>query len=71
MTQAAAMQAGEAQVLNTETGKMAADLKATGLNIITADTGTVVLIPDSMNADSPFQTGKSVKQSNTPSTKRP
>jgi len=58
MTQAAAMQAGEAQVLNTETGKMAAALKATGLNVITADTGTVVLIPDSMNADSPLSNRK-------------
>ena len=58
MTQAAAMQAGEAQVLNTETGKMAADLKAAGLNIITADTGTVVLIPDSVNADSPLSNKK-------------
>ena len=52
MTQSAAMEAGEGQVLNIETGKMAADLKAAGLNIITADTGTVVLMPDSMNADS-------------------
>ena len=58
MTQAAAMQAGEAQVLNTETGKMAADLKAAGLNVITADTGTVVLIPDSVNADSPLSNPK-------------
>jgi peptide/nickel transport system substrate-binding protein len=58
MTQAAAMQAGEAQVLNTETGKMAADLKTAGLNIITADTGTVVLIPDSVNADSPLSNKK-------------
>ena len=58
MTQSAAMQAGEAQVLNTETGKMAADLKAMGLNIITADTGTVVLIPDSVNADSPLSNRK-------------
>ncbi len=58
MTQAAAMQAGEAQVLNTETGKMAADLKAAGFNIITADTGTVVLIPDSTNADSPLSNKK-------------
>jgi peptide/nickel transport system substrate-binding protein len=58
MTQSAAMEAGEGQVLNTETGKMAADLKAAGLNIITADTGTVVLIPDSMNADSPLANRK-------------
>lgn len=58
MTQSAAMQAGEAQVLNTETGKMAADLKAAGLNVITADTGTVVLIPDSVNADSPLSNKK-------------
>ncbi len=52
MTQSAAMQAGEAHVLNTDTGKMMADLKAMGLGVISADTGTVVLIPDSVNADS-------------------
>jgi peptide/nickel transport system substrate-binding protein len=58
MTQSASMEAGEAHILNTETGKMAADLKAAGLNIITADTGTVVLIPDSTNADSPLANKK-------------
>jgi peptide/nickel transport system substrate-binding protein len=58
MTQAATIEAGEAHVLNTETGKMAADLKAMGLNVYAADTGVVVLIPDSMNADSPLANKK-------------
>jgi peptide/nickel transport system substrate-binding protein len=58
MTQSAAMQAGEVQVLNTDNGKMMADLKAMGLGVITADTGTVVLIPDSVNADSPLANKK-------------
>jgi peptide/nickel transport system substrate-binding protein len=58
MTQAAAIQSGDAHVLNTETGKMAADLKALGLNVYAADTGVVVLIPDSMNADSPLANNK-------------
>jgi peptide/nickel transport system substrate-binding protein len=58
MTQSASMQAGEAHVLNTETGKMAADLKASGLNVITADTGTVVFIPDSNNPESPLSVKK-------------
>jgi len=58
MTQAATVEAGEAHVLNTETGKMAADLKAMGLNVYPADTGVGVLIPDSMNADSPLANKK-------------
>jgi peptide/nickel transport system substrate-binding protein len=58
MTQAATIESGEAHVLNTETGKMAADLKAAGLNVYAADTGVVVLIPDSMNADSPLANRK-------------
>jgi peptide/nickel transport system substrate-binding protein len=58
MTQAATIEAGEAHVLNTETGKMAADLKAMGLNVYPADTGVVVLIPDSMNTDSPLANKK-------------
>ena len=58
MTQAAAMEAGEAHVLNADTGKKAADLRAAGLNVIAADAGTVVLIPDSTNADSPLANRK-------------
>ncbi len=59
MTQFAAMQAGDGHVLEVESGKIAADFKATGLfNIHTADAGTNVLIPDSMNTDSPFSNKK-------------
>jgi len=58
MTQSATIESGEAHVLNTETGKMAADLRAIGLNVYAADTGVVVLIPDSMNADSPLSNRK-------------
>jgi peptide/nickel transport system substrate-binding protein len=58
MTQSASMEAGEAQVLNTETGKQPADLKAAGLNIVTAATGTLCLVPDSVNADSPLANRK-------------
>ncbi len=59
MTQFAAMQAGDGHVLEVETGKIAADFKATGLfNVHTADAGTNVLVPDSMNSDSPFSNRK-------------
>jgi len=58
MTQSAAMRAGEAHVLNTNNGKMMADLKAMGLGFITYADGTVVLIPDSTNADSPLSNKK-------------
>jgi peptide/nickel transport system substrate-binding protein len=59
MTQSAAIQAGDAHILNIEAGKMAADLKALGLfNIYFIEAGTVVLIPDSMNADSPLANRK-------------
>jgi len=59
MTQFAAMQAGEGHVLEIETGKIAADFKASGLfNVHTQDAGTNVLIPDSANPDSPFANRK-------------
>jgi peptide/nickel transport system substrate-binding protein len=59
MTQFAAMQAGEGHVLEIETGKIAADFKASGqFNVHTQDAGTNVLIPDSMNSDSPFSNRK-------------
>jgi peptide/nickel transport system substrate-binding protein len=59
MTQSAAIQAGDGHILNIEAGKLAADLKATGLfNTLSVEAGTVAIIPDSMNADSPFANGK-------------
>lgn len=58
MTQAASIEAGEAHVLNAETGKLAADMKAAGFNVYAADTGVVTLIPDSANADSPLANRK-------------
>ena len=58
MTQSASMEAKEAHVLNIEGGKQAADLKAMGLDVFTPATGTVTLIPDSMNADSPLANKK-------------
>ncbi|MBN1255511.1 MAG: ABC transporter substrate-binding protein [Deltaproteobacteria bacterium] len=54
MTQQAVMRAGEAEVLGIGLGKMAADMKALGFKIISAPSGTVSLLPDSKNADSPF-----------------
>lgn len=54
MTQQAAMRAGEIEVLAVEWGKMAADMKAQGFNILTAPSGTISLLPDSVNADSFF-----------------
>jgi len=58
MTQQATMRAGEAEVLATEWGKMAADLKALGFKLLSAASGTVSLLPDSANADSPFANKK-------------
>ena len=54
MTQVNAMLTGEAHVLNAETGKTVADLKAAGLGIFTNPAGVVCLLPDSANADSPL-----------------
>jgi len=58
MTQSATMEAKEAHVLNTEGGKQAADLKTMGLDVFTPATGTVTLIPDSINTDSPLSNRK-------------
>ncbi len=59
MTQAAAIDAGEGHALQRETGKIVYDFKDTGkFNIYTQDSGTTMLIPDSMNADSPLANKK-------------
>jgi ABC-type transport system substrate-binding protein len=52
------MEAKEAHVLNIDGGKQAADLKAMGLDVFMPTTGTVTLIPDSMNADSSLSNQK-------------
>jgi peptide/nickel transport system substrate-binding protein len=54
MTQASAIQTGEAHVLNAESGKLVADLRDAGLGVFTNPAGVVCLIPDSSNADSPL-----------------
>ena len=54
MTQQAALQAGEVDVVGMDYGKMAADLKAMGFEPQAEPSGTVILIPDSVNPDSPF-----------------
>jgi peptide/nickel transport system substrate-binding protein len=54
MTQQAALKRGEIDILTADTGKMVADLQQQGYNVLTAQTGEVVMVPDSKNADSPF-----------------
>ena len=54
MTQQAAMQAGEVEVVGMDYGKMAADLKAKGFELQAAPSGTVTILPDSANSSSPF-----------------
>lgn len=58
MTQVAALRAGEIDDLGLDTGKMLADLQNEGFKIESANQGTVVLIPDSKNPDSPFANKK-------------
>lgn len=58
VTQTSAMQAGEADVLTVKPGKVAADMAAAGLTVKAAMIDTAVLIPDSMNADSPWANQK-------------
>jgi peptide/nickel transport system substrate-binding protein len=54
MTQQAALQAGEVEVVGMDYGKMAADLKAMGFELQAEASGTVMLLPDSVNPDSPL-----------------
>ncbi|MBN1848566.1 MAG: ABC transporter substrate-binding protein [Deltaproteobacteria bacterium] len=58
MTMVAALRAGEIDVLGADTGKMTADLREEGFKILSANQGTVVLLPDSKNPDSPFANKK-------------
>ena len=54
MTQMSALRAGEAEVIGMDVGKRTADMQALGFTIIAEPSGTVTLIPDSANPDSPF-----------------
>jgi peptide/nickel transport system substrate-binding protein len=58
VTQTSAMQAGEADMLTIKPGKVAADMQAAGLIVKAGLIDTSVLIPDSMNADSPWANQK-------------
>jgi len=54
LTQKAALEAGEADVLQIEPAKMAADLRAAGFDMDVSVTSTFVLMPDTAHPDSPF-----------------
>jgi peptide/nickel transport system substrate-binding protein len=54
LTQKAALEAGEADVLQIEPGKNAADLKAEGYITAVSVESTFVLMPDTAHPDSPF-----------------
>ena len=54
LTQSAAMQAGEAEIQSVVLGKVTADMKALGFEIISRPTAALLLIPDSANPDSPL-----------------
>ena len=54
MTQMAALRNGEIDDLGADAGKMVADLQKEGFKVEAANSGTVLLIPDSKNPDSPF-----------------
>lgn len=54
VTMRASFQAGEADVMGTDIAKMISELEALGYKILSAASGTVVLLPDSVHADSPF-----------------
>jgi peptide/nickel transport system substrate-binding protein len=59
MTQKAAMQVGDADVLPVDMGKPVADMKAMGKFEVTNQVQTIfTLLPDSANADSPFANKK-------------
>jgi peptide/nickel transport system substrate-binding protein len=58
LTQKAAMQAGEADAIQIEPGKMAADLKALGLEEHVKVMSTFSLLPDTAHPDSPFANQK-------------
>jgi ABC-type transport system substrate-binding protein len=54
LTQKAAMQAGEADAIQIEAGKTAADLQATGLEEHEIVNSTFCLLPDTAHSNSPF-----------------
>jgi len=54
MTQQAALQTGELDVLGAETGKIVADLRDKGFKVASGNTGSIVMVPDSKNAESPY-----------------
>lgn len=54
LTAAAALQTGTVDSMVFEVSKIGADLKAKGLPFIQGPSGTVILVPDSDNADSPY-----------------
>jgi peptide/nickel transport system substrate-binding protein len=58
MTQKAALEAGEADVLQIEPAKMAADLRAAGFDMDVTVTSTHILMPDTAHPDSPFANKK-------------
>jgi peptide/nickel transport system substrate-binding protein len=58
LTQKAAIEAGEADALQIEAGKMAADLKAEGYDIDISVSSTHILMPDTAHPDSPFANKK-------------
>jgi peptide/nickel transport system substrate-binding protein len=58
MTQKAALQAGEADVLQIEPAKVAADLKAMGFSVEVNVSSTHCLLPDTAHPDSPFANQK-------------
>lgn len=58
LTQKAALQAGEADVLQTEPAKMAADLKAAGFEVEVNVTSTFCMLPDTTHPNSPFANEK-------------
>ena len=59
MTRLALFKSGGADVLNTNgSGRIAQDFQNAGYKIITQPAGTTILIPDSLNADSPWSNQK-------------
>ncbi|MFC1533126.1 ABC transporter substrate-binding protein [Thermodesulfobacteriota bacterium] len=61
MTQSAVIQRGEGDLLRTDSGKLAYDLKAKGFKVIHAPVGTLHIMPDSANPSSPLS-DKRVRQ---------
>jgi peptide/nickel transport system substrate-binding protein len=58
LTQKAALQAGDADVLQIEPAKMAADLEALGFEVEVNVTSTFCLLPDTAHPESPFANQK-------------